>query len=64
VARAFEHALLHVDTTSIPVSGASRRLRALAALSGSLTDSLDPKDAATLVEQRALSALGAARRSW
>jgi signal transduction histidine kinase len=42
-----------------PVSGASRRLRALAALSGSLTDSLDPQDAANLVEQQALSALGA-----
>ena len=41
------------------VSGASRRLRALAALSGSLTDPLDPADAATLVEQKALSALGA-----
>ncbi|HEX6535228.1 MAG TPA: ATP-binding protein [Gemmatimonadaceae bacterium] len=40
-------------------SGASRRLRALAALSGSLTDSLDPEDAANLVEQRALTALGA-----
>jgi signal transduction histidine kinase len=41
------------------VSGASRRLRALAALSGSLTDSLGPDDAADLVEQQALSALGA-----
>ena len=41
------------------ISGASRRLRALAALSGSLTDALDPEDAADLVEQKALSALGA-----
>lgn len=41
------------------VSGASRRLRALSALSGSLTDALTPADAASLVEQKALSALGA-----
>ena len=41
------------------VSGASHRLRALAALSGSLTDALRPEDAASLVEQKALSALGA-----
>ena len=41
------------------VSGASRRLRALSALSGSLTDALDPEEAANLVEQKALSALGA-----
>jgi signal transduction histidine kinase len=41
------------------VSGASRRLRALAALSGSLTDALSPKEAADLVEQKALSALDA-----
>jgi signal transduction histidine kinase len=41
------------------VSGASRRLRALAALSGSLTDALDPMEAADLVEQKALSALDA-----
>src|ERR1043166_2797716 len=45
--------------TSDGVSGASRRLRALAALSGSLTDALAPKDAADLVEQKALSALEA-----
>jgi signal transduction histidine kinase len=45
--------------TSDGVSGASRRLRALAALSGSLTDALDPKEAADLVEQKALSALDA-----
>lgn len=41
------------------ISGASRRLRALSALSGSLTDALHPEDAANLVEQKALSALGA-----
>jgi signal transduction histidine kinase len=41
------------------VSGASRRLRALSALSGSLTDALSPGEAADLVEQKALSALGA-----
>ena len=48
--------------TPIPgeqVSGASARLRALATLSGSLTDALGPEDAAILVEQQALSALGA-----
>jgi signal transduction histidine kinase len=45
--------------TSDGISGASRRLRALAALSGSLTDALNPKDAADLVEQKALSALDA-----
>ena len=45
--------------TSAPVSGASQRLRALAALSGSLTDALTPVSAADLVEQKALSALGA-----
>ncbi len=41
------------------VSGASRRLRALAELSGSLTDALGPDEAADLVEKQALSALGA-----
>jgi signal transduction histidine kinase len=45
--------------TNDGISGASRRLRALAALSGSLTDALSPKDAADLVEQKALSALDA-----
>lgn len=38
---------------------ASHRLRALAALSGSLTDALAPEDAASLIEQQALAALGA-----
>ncbi|MBA2685106.1 MAG: hypothetical protein H0U66_11510 [Gemmatimonadaceae bacterium] len=37
----------------------SSRLRALAALSGSLTDALTPSEAATFVENEALSALGA-----
>jgi signal transduction histidine kinase len=41
------------------ISQTSRALRALAALSGSLTDALGPRDAADLVEQKALSALGA-----
>jgi signal transduction histidine kinase len=41
------------------VSSASVRLRALAALSGSLTDALTPEAAAYLVEQKALTALGA-----
>ncbi|MBC7896322.1 MAG: GAF domain-containing sensor histidine kinase [Cytophagaceae bacterium] len=47
---------LRIPTT---LSGASRQLRALAALSGSLTDALTPSGAADLVEQKALSALGA-----
>jgi signal transduction histidine kinase len=47
------------DNETEPVSGASRRLRALAALSGSLTDSLSPEDAVALVEKKAFSALGA-----
>jgi signal transduction histidine kinase len=44
---------------SSTVSGGSARLRALAALSGSLTDALTPEAAAYLVEQKALTALGA-----
>lgn len=47
--------LLH----SAGISGASHRLRALSALSGSLTDALGPEEAAQLVELQALSALGA-----
>jgi signal transduction histidine kinase len=43
----------------VVISGASQRLRALSALSGSLTDALHPEEAANLVEQKALSALGA-----
>src|SRR3954464_6023078 len=41
------------------VSNASLRLRSLAALSGSLTDSLTAEEAADLVEQQALTVLGA-----
>ena len=44
---------------SVGISGASHRLRALSALSGSLTDALGPMEAAQLVELQALSALGA-----
>src|SRR5688572_30670264 len=36
---------------------ASRQLRALAALSGSLTDALTPEEASTVVEQQALAVL-------
>jgi signal transduction histidine kinase len=53
------HAQPPLTYTSDGVSGASRRLRALAALSGSLTDALSPAEAADLVEQKALSALDA-----
>ena len=50
----------HADGgTGEVISGASRRLRALASLSGSLTDALGPEEAANLVEKKALSALGA-----
>jgi signal transduction histidine kinase len=41
------------------VSDASHQLRALAALSGSLTDPLTPSEAAEIVERHALAALGA-----
>lgn len=41
------------------ISNASRRLRALAALSGSLTDTLTAGEAAVLVERQALAVLGA-----
>src|SRR5436305_960045 len=47
------------DEKSRPISNASRRLRALAALSGSLTDLLTAEEAADLVEQQALAVLGA-----
>src|ERR1700738_3035621 len=50
---------LHIHLTGNTISGASRRLRALAVLSGSLTHSLGPQDPANPVEQQALSALGA-----
>lgn len=41
------------------ISNASRRLRALAELSGSLTDALSPEEAADLVERQALAVMGA-----
>ncbi|GAC1647336.1 MAG: hypothetical protein NVS4B3_01230 [Gemmatimonadaceae bacterium] len=41
------------------ISAASRQLRALAMLSGSLTDPLTPEDAADVVERQALAVLGA-----
>src|SRR5688572_5430687 len=41
------------------ISEASRQLRALAMLSGSLTDPLTPRDAADVVERQALAVLGA-----
>src|SRR5687768_18218320 len=41
------------------ISDASRQLRALAMLSGSLTDPLTPRDAADVVERQALAVLGA-----
>lgn len=50
------HSSIEADTRT---SDASSRLRALAALSGSLTDALNPDTAAKLVEQQALTALGA-----
>jgi signal transduction histidine kinase len=46
----------HAD---LGVSAGSRRLRSLAALSGSLTDPRSAEDAAQLVEQHAMAALGA-----
>ena len=47
------------DESGDGISRASARLRALATLSGSLTDALDLNEAAKLVEQAALGALGA-----
>jgi signal transduction histidine kinase len=47
------------DLGAPEITRSSRALRALAALSGSLTDALGPREAADLVEQKALSALGA-----
>src|SRR5947209_8695019 len=47
------------DGDGAPISKASRRLRALATLSGSLTDPLTPEEAADLVERQALAVLGA-----
>jgi len=57
---ATDHGLRSLGLTPMGgMSTASHRLRALSALSGPLTDSLSPEDAARLVEQQALSALGA-----
>src|SRR5689334_22883375 len=53
------HADAATDEEAGAVSNASRRLRALAALSGSLTDPLTAEEAADLVEQQALTVLGA-----
>jgi signal transduction histidine kinase len=47
------------DGNDDAISKASRRLRALATLSGSLTDPLTPEEAADLVERQALAVLGA-----
>lgn len=48
-----------LDDAKDGLSEASRQLRALAALSGSLTDPLTPEEAAEIVERHALAALGA-----
>src|SRR4051812_11530343 len=57
------HILPTVSFTPTPsptaLSLPSQRLHALAALSGSLTDALDPVEAAELVERKALAALDA-----
>lgn len=52
-------AFVALDENLGAISNASRRLRALAALSGSLTDPLTAEEAADLVEQQALTVLGA-----
>jgi len=48
-----------LDEAEGGISDASHQLRALAALSGSLTDPLTPEEAAEIVERHALAALGA-----
>src|SRR5689334_25170017 len=48
-----------LDAAEEGISHASHQLRALAALSGSLTDPLTPEEAAEIVERHALAALGA-----
>src|SRR5688572_6613881 len=53
------HRYRRSDDTGEGISSASARLRSLADLSGSLTDALDPNDAAKIVEETALGALGA-----
>ena len=57
--RASDHRLQASAIGADETRSASLRLRSLAALSGSLTDALSPEDAASLIEQKALSALGA-----
>ena len=59
VAPAPNAAPLSVASTPTVVSDASRQLRALALLSGSLTDPLTPTDAANVIERQALAVLGA-----
>lgn len=54
-----EYQLTHRAIGADETRSASLRLRSLASLSGSLTDALTPEDAASLVELKALSALGA-----
>jgi signal transduction histidine kinase len=51
--------LASTTLNTVGISRASHRLRALSALSGSLTDALGPEEAARLVEIEALSALAA-----
>jgi GAF domain-containing protein len=53
------HDGIRSDGNASLVSSASQRLRALAALSGSLTDPLTAEEAADLVERQALAVLGA-----
>jgi len=54
-----EYQLMHSAIGADETRSASFRLRSLASLSGSLTDALTPEDAASLIELKALSALGA-----
>jgi signal transduction histidine kinase len=55
----FGHNARIAEAQGAPISEASRQLRALAMLSGSLTDPLTPEDAAEVVERQALAVLGA-----
>ena len=54
-----DYRLAHSAIGADETRSASYRLRSLASLSGSLTDALTPEDAASLIELKALSALGA-----
>ncbi|HEY2851865.1 MAG TPA: HAMP domain-containing sensor histidine kinase [Gemmatimonadaceae bacterium] len=56
---AFEISPLLAEVRADDVTSASRQLRALAALSGSLTDPLTPAAAADVIERHALGVLGA-----